>query len=83
MTAHVVRRAEAPIFAAHDQNAFPSNIGVQVVARHLELGAGDVAVRQSIANIGKAEERKAGEIVEDDGSGAARIADFLKEAKVI
>jgi len=36
-----------------------------------------------VSNVGKAEERKAGEVVEDDGSGAARIADFLKEAKVI
>jgi hypothetical protein len=31
----------------------------------------------------QAEERKAGEIIEDDGTGAARIADFLQEAKVI
>jgi electron transfer flavoprotein beta subunit len=49
----------------------------------LGLSADDVKVDQTIANIGKAEERKAGEIVEDDGSGAAKIADFLKEAKVI
>jgi electron transfer flavoprotein beta subunit len=49
----------------------------------LELSSDDVTVNQSVSNVGKAEERKAGEVVEDDGSGAARIADFLKEAKVI
>jgi len=49
----------------------------------LELSGDDVKVNQNIANIAKATERKAGEVVEDDGSGAARIADFLKEAKVI
>jgi len=49
----------------------------------LELSGDDVTVNQSVSNIGQAEERQAGEVVEDDGSGAARIADFLKEAKVI
>ncbi|MGH2701868.1 MAG: electron transfer flavoprotein subunit beta/FixA family protein [Actinomycetota bacterium] len=49
----------------------------------LELSGDDVKVNQNIANIAKATERKAGEVVTDDGSGAARIADFLKEAKVI
>jgi electron transfer flavoprotein beta subunit len=49
----------------------------------LELSGEDVKVNQNIASIDRAEERKAGEVVEDDGSGAARIADFLKEAKVI
>ncbi len=49
----------------------------------LGLGGDDVAVKQSVANMTPAEERKAGEVIEDDGSGAARIADFLKEAKVI
>jgi electron transfer flavoprotein beta subunit len=48
-----------------------------------DLGASDLDVQQSVANISPAEERKAGEVVEDDGSGAAKIADFLKEAKVI
>jgi electron transfer flavoprotein beta subunit len=49
----------------------------------LGLSSNDVAVDQKIADIGPAEERKAGEVIEDDGSAAARIADFLKEAKVI
>lgn len=49
----------------------------------IELSGDDVKVEQSVVNVAQAEERKAGEIVEDDGNGAARIADFLKEAKVI
>jgi electron transfer flavoprotein beta subunit len=49
----------------------------------LGLSGDDVAPRQKIAEMSQAEERKAGEIIEDDGSGAARIADFLQEAKVI
>jgi electron transfer flavoprotein beta subunit len=49
----------------------------------LGLSGDDVAVKQKIAQITPAEERKAGEVIEDDGTGAAKIADFLKEAKVI
>jgi electron transfer flavoprotein beta subunit len=49
----------------------------------LEVSNDEVAPKQKIAEMSGAEERKAGEIIEDDGSGAARIADFLQEAKVI
>jgi electron transfer flavoprotein beta subunit len=49
----------------------------------LGLSGDDVAIKQSIAEISAAEERKAGEVVQDDGAGAARIAEFLQEAKVI
>jgi len=49
----------------------------------LGLSADDVKVAQNIVDISQAEERKAGEVIEDDGSGAAKIADYLKEAKVI
>ncbi|HYI44051.1 MAG TPA: electron transfer flavoprotein subunit beta/FixA family protein [Actinomycetota bacterium] len=49
----------------------------------LGLSADDVAPKQSIAQMAPAEERKAGEVIEDDGTGAAKIADFLKESKVI
>lgn len=49
----------------------------------LGLSAEDVAPKQKIVEMSDAEERKAGEMIEDDGSGAARIADFLQEAKVI
>jgi len=49
----------------------------------LGLSGDDVAIKQSIVELAAAEERKAGEVVQDDGSGATRIADFLQEAKVI
>ncbi|MGH2807496.1 MAG: electron transfer flavoprotein subunit beta/FixA family protein [Actinomycetota bacterium] len=49
----------------------------------LGLSADDVKSWQSVKNVTPAEERKAGEVIEDDGTGAAKIADFLKEAKVI
>ena len=49
----------------------------------LGLSGDDVAVKQSIVELAAAEERKAGEVVPDEGDGAARIADFLQEAKVI
>ncbi len=47
------------------------------------LSAEDVKSWQTVATVADAEERKAGEVIEDDGTGAAKIADFLKEAKVI
>jgi electron transfer flavoprotein beta subunit len=49
----------------------------------LGLSAEDVAATQEITGIEAAAEKGAGEIIEDDGSGAARIAEFLAEAKVI
>ena len=49
----------------------------------LGLSGDDIAVKQKVTETTPAEERKAGEIFEDDGTGAAKIADFLKEAKVI
>ena len=49
----------------------------------LDLGPGDVVVKQRVVELAKAEERKAGEVIVDDGSAAKRIADFLQEAKVI
>ena len=55
----------------------------QLSLADLGLAGDEVAVKQSIADLTPAEERKAGEVIEDDGTGAARIADFLKEAKVI
>ena len=38
---------------------------------------------QEVVEVSLAEQRKAGEVLPDDGKGAVRIADFLKEAKVI
>jgi electron transfer flavoprotein beta subunit len=55
----------------------------QLACTDLGLTPEDVAVKQSVVSVSGAEERKAGQVIEDDGSGAARIADFLKEAKVI
>ena len=47
------------------------------------LSGDDVAIKQSIAETTPAPEREAGQKFEDDGTGAAKIADFLKDAKVI
>jgi electron transfer flavoprotein beta subunit len=55
----------------------------QLGVSDLGLSDDDVAVLQTVATAEPAEERKAGEVIEDDGTGAARIADFLQEAKVI
>ncbi len=49
----------------------------------LGLSGDDVAIKQSIVELAAAEERKAGEVIQDDGAAATRIAEFLKEAKVI
>jgi electron transfer flavoprotein beta subunit len=46
-------------------------------------GLGGASAGQKITSVQPAEERKAGEIVEDDGSGAQRIVDFLAAQKVI
>ena len=55
----------------------------QLSISDLGLSADDVKSWQTVKNVTPAEERKAGEVIEDDGTGAAKIADFLKEAKVI
>ena len=55
----------------------------QLSLSDLGLSADDVKSWQSVKNVTPAEERKAGEVIEDDGTGAAKIADYLKEAKVI
>jgi electron transfer flavoprotein beta subunit len=43
----------------------------------------DGAASQSVDGINDAPQRGAGEVVEDDGTGAQKIADFLTQAKVI
>ena len=55
----------------------------QLACTDIGLTPEDVAVKQSVVAVSAAEERKAGQVIGDDGSGAARIADFLQEAKVI
>jgi electron transfer flavoprotein beta subunit len=49
----------------------------------LGLSAEDVTPTQKVTGVDAAPEKGPGEIVEDDGSGAERIAQFLQEAKVI
>jgi len=48
-----------------------------------DLGLGEVTSGEQIVGVQPAEERKAGEIVEDDGTAAQRIVDFLAAQKVI
>ncbi|MDQ4143013.1 MAG: electron transfer flavoprotein subunit beta/FixA family protein [Actinomycetota bacterium] len=52
-----------------------------------QLSLGDLGItpeiKQTVANLVPAEERKAGEVIQDEGEGAVRIAEYLKEAKVI
>ena len=43
----------------------------------------DASVKQKVAQLVPAEERKAGEVIQDDGNAATRIAEFLKNEKVI
>ena len=43
----------------------------------------DSSASQDVNSINDAPQRGAGEVVEDDGTGAAKIADFLASAKVI
>ena len=49
----------------------------------LGLPADATRIGQSIAQMTAAEERKAGEMIQDDGTAATRIVDFLTEAKVL
>jgi len=49
----------------------------------LESTAGKAALTEEVVEIKAAEARKAGEIVEDKGDGAKRVADYLVELKVI
>jgi electron transfer flavoprotein beta subunit len=49
----------------------------------LGLSEEDVQPTQSVSKVEDAPERSAGEVIEDDGSAAERIVQFLKEAKVI
>lgn len=55
----------------------------QIGLGDLGVGGDDAKPTQEVAAVNPAPERGAGEKIEDDGSGAARIADFLKELKVI
>jgi electron transfer flavoprotein beta subunit len=49
----------------------------------LGLTEEDVQPTQTVSKVEDAPERAAGEVIEDDGSAADRIVQFLKEAKVV
>ena len=58
----------------------------QLTVADLGIDAGAVGwagARQEIVSVGRAEERKAGEKVEDDGTGHERVVAFLEHVKVI
>ena len=55
----------------------------QLTVGDLGLSGDDVKATQEVAGVNPAPARGAGEKFEDDGTGAAKIADFLKNAKVI
>jgi electron transfer flavoprotein beta subunit len=55
----------------------------QLSIADIGLSGDEVVARQSVRDLSAAAERKAGEVIEDDGTAAKRIADFLAEAKVI
>jgi electron transfer flavoprotein beta subunit len=55
----------------------------QLSVGDLGLSGDDVKATQEVAGVNPAPARGAGEKFEDDGTGAAKIADFLKNAKVI
>ena len=58
----------------------------EVTVADLGIDAGEVGwagARQEIVAVDKAEEREAGEIVEDDGEGFTKIVAFLENLKVI
>lgn len=54
-----------------------------LTASDLGLSAEDITPLQTISSVTDAPARGAGEKIADDGTGAAKIADFLTEAKVI
>ena len=55
----------------------------QMSVADLGLSAEDVRPLQKVVSIEEAPTREAGEVIEDDGSAASRIAEFLREAKVV
>jgi electron transfer flavoprotein beta subunit len=49
----------------------------------LGLDSGQLSSDQRVDELTSEEERRAGEVVSDDGEGASRIVDFLKAAKIL
>ena len=55
----------------------------QLSVADLGLQDDDVARKQQVIDLVPAEERKAGEVIQDDGNAAERVGQFLEEAKAI
>lgn len=55
----------------------------QISVGDLGVGGDDIKATQEVAAVNPAPERGAGEKFEDDGTGAAKVADLLKSLKVI
>jgi len=63
------------------KNKEVKQVGLQDMG--LDGKAGKAALTEEVVEIKPAEARKAGEVVEDKGEGAKRVAEFLRELKVI
>ena len=63
------------------KNKEVKQLGLQDIG--LEGKAGSAALTEEVVEIKTAEARKAGEVIEDKGEGAKRVADYLVELKVI
>jgi electron transfer flavoprotein beta subunit len=63
------------------KNKEVKQVGLQDLG--LDGQAGKAALTEEVVEIKPAEARKAGEVVEDKGEGAKRVADFLAQMKVI
>jgi electron transfer flavoprotein beta subunit len=55
----------------------------QLTVADLGLSTDDVSPSQTVTGVTKAPEKSAGQVIEDDGTAAEKIAAFLQEAKVI
>jgi electron transfer flavoprotein beta subunit len=55
----------------------------QIAASDLGLSGDDLAPSQRVTSVTDASEKAAGQVIEDDGTGAEKIAQFLQEAKVL
>lgn len=80
------------VTAAINEPRYPSFKGImkakqkpleELSVSDLELSADEVTATQEVAQVNPAPEREAGEIIQDESEAASRIADFLKEKKVI
>jgi electron transfer flavoprotein beta subunit len=63
------------------KNKEVKQVGLQDMG--LDGQAGKAALTEEVVEIKAAEARKAGQVVEDKGEGAKRVADYLAELKVI